>query len=125
MMNTVFKRAASLACRRNLTASTQTLLHHLHSTAAATERNVETVLSGRFKPLSALLGSSARGFHGKSGPLNFRASWSLQAAEYAVEDYDEEKGGDGLEISNLGIAPEIVSALKNRGITKLFPIHMD
>ena len=77
----------------------------------------------RFRPFSGFPGSVARGFHAQSGPLNFRASRSLQA-EYAVEDYDEEKGGDGLEISSLGIAPEIVSALKKKGITKLFPIQV-
>ncbi|XP_022739934.1 DEAD-box ATP-dependent RNA helicase 53, mitochondrial-like [Durio zibethinus] len=119
MMNTVLKRTASLASRRILTASAQTFLHHFHSRAAATARNAETLFINRFKPFSAFLGSAAREFHAKSGPL---ASRSLQA-EYAVEDYDEEKGGDGLEISNLGIAPEIVSALKNRGIIKLFPIQ--
>ncbi|XWS30097.1 hypothetical protein CRYUN_Cryun24cG0088800 [Craigia yunnanensis] len=126
MMNTVLKRTASLASRRILTASAQTLLHHFHSTttaaAVATTRNAETLFINRFKPFSGFPGSAASGFHAKSGPLNFRASLSLQA-EYAVEDYDEEKGGDGLEISNLGIAPEIVSALKNKGITKLFPIQ--
>ena len=124
MMNTVLKRTASLASRRILTASAQTLLHHFHSTtAAATTRNTETLFINRFKPFSGFPGSAASGFHAKSGPLNFRASPSLQA-EYAIENCDEEKGGDGLEISSLGIAPEIVSALKNKGITKLFPIQV-
>lgn len=126
-MNTVLKRTASLASRRILTASSQTLLHHCHSTAAAaaaaaTTRNAETLFTNRFGPFSAFGGSAARCFHAQSGPLNFRASPSWQA-EYAIEDYDEEKGGDGLEISSLGIAPEIVSALKNKGITRLFPIQ--
>ncbi|XVF14471.1 hypothetical protein REPUB_Repub09cG0063100 [Reevesia pubescens] len=154
-MNTVLKLTASLATRRILTASAQTLLHHFHSTsisAAATARNANTLSIKRFKPFSGFRargfhvksgpaaptarnaptlfinrfkpfsGFRVRGFHAKSGPLNFRASPSLQA-EYAVADYVEEKGGDGLAISNLGIAPEIVSALKNKGITKLFPIQ--
>ncbi|KAK6287065.1 hypothetical protein POUND7_013244 [Theobroma cacao] len=128
MMNTVLKRTASLASRRILTASAQTLLHHFHSTAAAaaaaaaSTRNSETLSINRFKPFSSFPGPTARNFHAKSGPLNFRASPSWQA-EYAVEDYEDDKGGDGLDISNLGIAPEIVSALKNKGITKLFPIQ--
>ncbi|WRX07974.1 Helicase [Theobroma cacao] len=124
MMNTVLKRTASLASTRILTASAQTLLHHFHSTAAAaaSTRNSETLSINRFKPFSSFPGPTARNFHAKSGPLNFRASPSWQA-EYAVEDYEDDKGGDGLDISNLGIAPEIVSALKNKGITKLFPIQ--
>ncbi|XWS33002.1 hypothetical protein CRYUN_Cryun22dG0039700 [Craigia yunnanensis] len=119
-MNSVLELTASLASRRILKASAQTLLHPFHSTAAT--RNVETLFTNRFRPFSGFPLSASRGFHAQSGPLNFRASQSLQA-EYAVEDYDEEKGGDGLEISSLGIAPEIVSALKNKGITKLFPIQ--
>ncbi|MBA0814247.1 hypothetical protein Gohar_020087, partial [Gossypium harknessii] len=124
MMNTVFKRTTSLASRRILAASAQTLLHHFHSTAtvAAAARDAETCFINRFKPFPGFPASAAKGFHAKSGPLYFRASTSLQA-EYAVEDYVEEKGSEALEISNLGIAPEIVSALKNRGITKLFPIQ--
>ncbi|MBA0872961.1 hypothetical protein Goshw_024263 [Gossypium schwendimanii] len=124
MMNTVFKRTTSLASRRILAASAQTLLHHFHSTAtvAAAARDAETCFINRFKPFPGFPASAAKGFHAKSGPLYFRASTSLQA-EFAVEDYVEEKGSEALEISNLGIAPEIVSALKNRGITKLFPIQ--
>ncbi|XWS44449.1 hypothetical protein CRYUN_Cryun15aG0045500 [Craigia yunnanensis] len=123
MMNTVLKRTVSLASRRFLTASAQTLLHHFHSTAAAANtRNAETLFINRFRPFTGFSGSAARGFHALSGPLNFRASPSRQA-ECAIEDYHEEKGADGLEISSLGIAPEIVSALKNKGITKLFPIQ--
>ncbi|KAK8586784.1 hypothetical protein V6N13_085807 [Hibiscus sabdariffa] len=115
MMITVLKRAVS---------SSQTLLYHFHSTAASVAvRDGEALFIDRFKPFHGFLGSTASGFHTQSGSLSFWASPSLQA-ECAVEDYDEEKGGDdGLEISNLGIAPEIVSALKHRGITKLFPIQ--
>ncbi|KAL4355477.1 hypothetical protein GQ457_06G042590 [Hibiscus cannabinus] len=115
MMITVLKRSSC----RILTPSSQTLLYHFQSAAASVAvRNGEALFIDRFKPFHGFLG-----FHAKSGTLSFRASPSLQA-ECAVEDYDEEKGGDdGLEISNLGIAPEIVSALKHRGITKLFPIQ--
>ncbi|GMI67454.1 hypothetical protein HRI_000414700 [Hibiscus trionum] len=121
MMTTVLKRTTSLAPRRLLAASVQTLLQHFHSTAAPVI-DVETRLINNFKPFSVFSGSAAKGFHAKSGPLNFRASTSFQA-EHAVEDYVEEKGSDGLEISSLGIAPEIVSSLKKKGITKLFPIQ--
>ncbi|KAK8652574.1 hypothetical protein V6N13_126604 [Hibiscus sabdariffa] len=116
MMNTVFKRTASLASRRLLAASAQTLLQHFHSTAA-TVIDADASFINKFKPFS-----EAKGFHTKSGVFNFRASTSFQA-EYAVDDYVEEKGSDGLEISSLGIAPEIVSSLKKKGITKLFPIQ--
>ncbi|KAK8716446.1 hypothetical protein V6N13_043755 [Hibiscus sabdariffa] len=124
MMNIVLKRSTSLASRRLLAASAQTLLQHFHSSAAAATATIdaETRFIGRVKPFSCFPRSAAKGFHVKSGPLNFRASTSLQAAP-AVDDYVEEKGSDGLEISSLGIAPEIVSALEKRGITKLFPIQ--
>lgn len=64
----------------------------------------------------------------KPGPLNFKASLATQA-EFAIADYgfDEEKGKggeEGLEISKLGISPEIVRALEKKGITKLFPIQV-
>ncbi|KAE8675800.1 DEAD-box ATP-dependent RNA helicase 9 [Hibiscus syriacus] len=124
MMITVSKRTVSLASRRILTVSLQTLLNHFHSTAASVAAiNGEPLFIDRFKPFSSFLGSTASGFHTQSGTLSFSVSPSLQA-KCAVEDYDEEKGGgDGLEISNLGIAPEIVSSLKDRGITKLFPVQ--
>lgn len=78
--------------------------------------------------------ATVKGFHAaSSGPLNFRASVA-SSAEFAVDDYasyDEEKaaregrsGEEGLEISKLGIAPEIVSALAKKSITKLFPIQV-
>ncbi|KAF5737859.1 DEAD-box ATP-dependent RNA helicase 53 isoform 1 [Tripterygium wilfordii] len=64
--------------------------------------------------------------------METRASVAAQA-EYAVADYgyDEEKRGattgghteEGLEIANLRISGDIVSALAGRGITKLFPIQ--
>ncbi|XP_039053608.1 DEAD-box ATP-dependent RNA helicase 53, mitochondrial-like [Hibiscus syriacus] len=121
MMSTVLKRTTSLASRRLLAASAQTLLQHFNSTAT-TAIDTETCFINIFKPFSGFSGSATKGFHTKSGPLNFRASTILQAKS-AVEDYVEEKGNDGLEISSLGIAPEIVSSLKKKGITKLFPIQ--
>ncbi|KZV16621.1 DEAD-box ATP-dependent RNA helicase 53-like [Dorcoceras hygrometricum] len=45
-------------------------------------------------------------------------------AEYAVADFpDEGPADDGLEISKLGISQEIVSALAQKGIIRLFPIQ--
>ncbi|CAI9754470.1 unnamed protein product [Fraxinus pennsylvanica] len=66
-------------------------------------------------------------------PLSTRAfhvGRVLQAA-YAVADLSDaedsmvssEVADDGLEISKLGISPDIVSALSGRGINKLFPIQ--
>ncbi|KAL3624638.1 DEAD-box ATP-dependent RNA helicase 53, mitochondrial [Castilleja foliolosa] len=49
------------------------------------------------------------------------------AADYSdseeKRDFSSGSSDEGLEISKLGIAEEIVSALKNRGIEKLFPIQ--
>ncbi|KAK6784718.1 hypothetical protein RDI58_018173 [Solanum bulbocastanum] len=56
-------------------------------------------------------GVSVRGFH----------SGEYLRAGYAVADLPEDD--EGLEISKLGIAQEIVSALEKKGITKLFPIQ--
>ncbi|KAK4759382.1 hypothetical protein SAY87_022513 [Trapa incisa] len=76
--------------------------------------------------------ATVKGFHAASGPLNFRVSVASSEA-FAVDacaSYDEEKtvkvgnsGEEGLEITKLGIAPEIVSALEKKGITRLFPIQ--
>ncbi|XP_074592531.1 DEAD-box ATP-dependent RNA helicase 53-like [Curcuma longa] len=70
-----------------------------------------------------------RGFHSLR-PLGFRAT-DIACAEYAFDDYYEEKkekgasksGEEGLEISKLGISQDIVSKLANKGITTLFPIQ--
>ncbi|KAL6216267.1 hypothetical protein ACLB2K_009490 [Fragaria x ananassa] len=72
--------------------------------------------------------SQVRNFHAKSGTLNYRASPTLDAAQFTVEDgqYDvssKASGDEGLEISRIGIDKEIVSALAKKGITKLFPIQ--
>lgn len=49
-------------------------------------------------------------------------------ADFADEDKSRGRGNtssdDGLEISKLGINKQIVSALAEKGITKLFPIQV-
>ncbi|XP_034701941.1 DEAD-box ATP-dependent RNA helicase 53, mitochondrial-like [Vitis riparia] len=142
MMNIISRKSSSLASVKapiRALASVphvHSLLHfHIHppiSTSASdavVARNVVTS-AAPIPPLSGLLGFSGfgvRNFRSQSGPLDFRASVASRA-EYAVADFSDEekssKGGDeGLEISKLGIAQEIVSALANKGITKLFPIQ--
>ena len=64
--------------------------------------------------------------------LNVRATPSVSRISAAVDDFSDEdvkKGGaskdeEGLEISKLGIASEIVDSLAKKGITKLFPIQV-
>jgi ATP-dependent RNA helicase DDX21 len=60
--------------------------------------------------------------------LGFKASTPSPAEYAAIDDYEETSStkadGEGLDISKLGISPEIVSALSKRGITKLFPIQV-
>ncbi|CAI0439826.1 unnamed protein product [Linum tenue] len=85
------------------------------------------------------LSSVSSGFHSQAGRLNYKSS-TISQAEFAVDHqygYDEERIGggaktevtgnsqseEGLEISKLGIAQEIVSALATKGISKLFPIQ--
>lgn len=142
MMNIISRKSSSLASVKapiRALASVphvHSLLHfHIHppiSTSASdavVARNVVTS-AAPIPPLSGLLGFSGfrvRNFRSQSGPLDFRAS-VVSRAEYAVADFSDEekssKGGDeGLEISKLGIAQEIVSALANKGIAKLFPIQ--
>ncbi|XP_057796700.1 DEAD-box ATP-dependent RNA helicase 53, mitochondrial-like [Salvia miltiorrhiza] len=59
---------------------------------------------------------------------SFHSGQALRAG-FAVADYsDGERASsgpadEGLEIAKLGIAPQIVSALKSKGIEKLFPIQ--
>ncbi|KAL1823221.1 hypothetical protein ACET3Z_009999 [Daucus carota] len=63
--------------------------------------------------------------------LDVRATSGLSRISAAVDDFSDEdvkKGGaskdeEGLEISKLGIASEIVDSLAKKGITKLFPIQ--
>ncbi|XP_056171059.1 DEAD-box ATP-dependent RNA helicase 53, mitochondrial-like, partial [Syzygium oleosum] len=118
----------------------ETLLRRPQPLAASSDTAAPAAVgSGHFPAPGGLLrkpppspwlgGSSARGFHASPGPLGFRASGASRA-EFAIDDfapYDEEKGSggsdEGLEIAKLGIAPEIVSALAEKGITKRFPIQ--
>ncbi|XP_043700645.1 DEAD-box ATP-dependent RNA helicase 53, mitochondrial-like isoform X7 [Telopea speciosissima] len=140
-MNHLFRKSASIASL----ASKQTRIalisvgsFRFAPDAIATETIKDAVLSGGFLSSSCCefraklgFGLGVRDFHLSTVPLEFRASIAARA-EYAVDDYyDEEKssgtvGGEneeGLEIAKLGIAPEIVSSLARRGITKLFPIQ--
>lgn len=64
--------------------------------------------------------------------MNVRATSNVSRIAAEVDDFSDEdlkKGGaskdeEGLEISKLGIADEIVTALAKKGITKLFPIQV-
>ncbi|XP_031282105.1 DEAD-box ATP-dependent RNA helicase 53, mitochondrial-like [Pistacia vera] len=124
MMSIILRRSSSyLAPKRTLTAalsSTENVLYNNHplpsQNGAVVPRDVGTMgfLARRDRGLD---------FHVQSGPLDFKAgrAWHAESAvdDYAVEDNKD----DGLEISKLGISPEIVSALSRRGISKLFPIQ--
>ncbi|KAF4360035.1 hypothetical protein F8388_021328 [Cannabis sativa] len=133
----------SIVLRRRSLAAAETLLRHRNHSIAATALSVaDTVVSGNggfggevksFSNTGVLqressYGFHVRNFHAKSGRLDYRASVALQA-EFAVdvESYEDSAkasgNDDGLEISKLGIAQEIVSALAKRGILKLFPIQ--
>ncbi|XP_030546609.1 DEAD-box ATP-dependent RNA helicase 53, mitochondrial-like [Rhodamnia argentea] len=141
MMHIVLRKTSSspIASKRALSAaltSLGTLLHHPQSLAASSDGALAGEPShfpahgGLLRPPS-WFGGSVRGFRAGPGPLGFRAS-GVSQAEFAVDDfapYDEEKSpagsssDEGLEIAKLGIAQEIVSALAEKGITKLFPIQ--
>ncbi|CAI0374682.1 unnamed protein product [Linum tenue] len=87
------------------------------------------------------LSSVSSGFHTQAGRLNYKSSTISQAEfaldhQYGYDDDDDIIGGggkakvasnsqseEGLEISKLGIAQEIVSALATKGISNLFPIQ--
>ncbi|KAL5982443.1 hypothetical protein ACLOJK_016514 [Asimina triloba] len=59
--------------------------------------------------------------------LRCAAPLAASAFEFAVaperNDEDDFRSSENLDISNLGISPEIVAALSRRGITELFPIQ--
>ncbi|KAK9088520.1 hypothetical protein Scep_027602 [Stephania cephalantha] len=133
-MNHLFRKSASIAS----TASKQTLAAlmvsieslRLGPASAHSVRDFVVESSSTVEKLG-LVGCGARGLHFSANPMEFRAS-VVARAEYAVDDFsDEERGSgkkagaedEGLEISKLGIAPEIVSALAKKDITKLFPIQ--
>ncbi|XP_010511242.1 PREDICTED: DEAD-box ATP-dependent RNA helicase 9 [Camelina sativa] len=145
MISTVLRRSFLGTSQRTLAASVTSinaaLFHHLAPSAAATAI-VSDLANGdaKVKPLlpnSNPFGLKVRDFHVKSAQSEFRSS-VVSSAGFAAQEYassyessdgvDSEgvgssSGGDGLVISELGISPEIVKALKARGIEKLFPIQ--
>lgn len=141
-MSIALRRSHSLAPRQALAAIETLLRHHQSSNPTASLTDLQLPGSsfngGDARSFSTFrapqpdmaCGFQARGFHAKSGPLNYRASAVLQA-EFAMDEYssyeEPSKGSgenEGLEIAKLGISEEIVSALAKRGILKLFPIQV-
>nr|GLL44459.1 DEAD-box ATP-dependent RNA helicase 53-like isoform X2 [Ipomoea trifida] len=116
------KSSSSPAPKRFAVAA---LSHLFHSSSSATE----ILISGnvpQFPELTPIPKPSTIG-KSSSGALSlrqivrgFHASRPL-AAGYAVADLPDDD--EGLEIAKLGISQEIVSALAQKGITKLFPIQ--
>ncbi|XP_077243906.1 DEAD-box ATP-dependent RNA helicase 53, mitochondrial-like [Tasmannia lanceolata] len=140
-MNFLFRKSASMASKQTLTAliSSESFRISPYLTKLEPILSRNGVYGGEIQCFSCLNRSEKLGFrfgsrdiHFSAGPLGFRAS-SVARAEYAVDDFsDEEKvagkkgsvdSEEGLAISKLGIAQEIVSALAKKGITKLFPIQ--
>ncbi|KAL9659861.1 hypothetical protein QQ045_024670 [Rhodiola kirilowii] len=66
-------------------------------------------------------GLGFRRFCSGSRVLEIRDSDVLKSQVVSVDEAD--RGDEGLEITKLGIAEEIVTALARKGITKLFPIQ--
>ncbi|XP_042483521.1 DEAD-box ATP-dependent RNA helicase 53, mitochondrial-like isoform X2 [Macadamia integrifolia] len=141
-MNHLFRKSASIASLASKQARTALISlgsFRFDPSAIASETVKDSVFNGEICssscsefPAKFGFGLGVRDFHFSTVPLEFRASIAARA-ENAVDDYyDEERssgkkvGGEneeGLEIAKLGIAPEIVSSLARRGITKLFPIQ--
>ncbi|KAG6422628.1 hypothetical protein SASPL_113005 [Salvia splendens] len=86
---------------------------------AAFEARIHTCTAGSVLPKD----SPGVGF-----PRSFHSGQTLRAG-FAVADYSDGESAssgpadEGLAISKLDISPQIVSALKNRGIENLFPIQ--
>lgn len=121
MMSIILRRSLScLAPRRALTASLSSIENVLYNKHPLPSQNDAVV--HRDVGMMGFLARRDRslGFHVKSGQLDFKASTAWHA-ESAVDDYVVED--DGLDISKLGISPEIISALNRKGIFKLFPIQ--
>ncbi|KAJ6852925.1 DEAD-box ATP-dependent RNA helicase 53-like [Iris pallida] len=129
-MNTLIRRSASFIApslsRQTLAALFSSLdsLTSIAPTEATRRPHGEGFLFG---------GNQRKGFHvGRYLNLGFRPTKTARA-EFAVDDFYEDdklsasprkgEGEEGLEISKLGIAPEIVSELAKKGIVKLFPIQ--
>ncbi|KAI4318918.1 hypothetical protein MLD38_032572 [Melastoma candidum] len=129
MMNHLLRRTASRSPSVLLpaVASLETLLLHRQPSSPS------AVLDRPPPPLPTPT-PGVRGFHAPALPLGFRNT-PAASSKFAVADYDSYEDdrtatthvsgadGEGLEIANLGIAEEIVSALGKKGITKLFPIQ--
>ncbi|CAH9142780.1 unnamed protein product [Cuscuta epithymum] len=116
------KSSSSLVSKR---FSVTAISHLFHSSSSASDRLVASNTSqfqafailrsfpsiGRSSAATPSIGQVVRGFH-VSQPL---------AADYAIADLPDDE--EGLDIANLGISPDIVSALAQKGIRKLFPIQ--
>ncbi|KAG7037512.1 DEAD-box ATP-dependent RNA helicase 53 [Cucurbita argyrosperma subsp. argyrosperma] len=133
MSSVLLRRSAALAASRGRVSSTflAPIANFLTSSVDVNGGVVPAAEFGRFSTTGVTeralgFGFQSMGFHSASGPLGFKSSL-VSRAEFAVEEYDDasssKSGDDGLEIGSLGIAPEIVSALAKKGITKLFPIQ--
>ncbi|KAL1197539.1 DEAD-box ATP-dependent RNA helicase 53 [Cardamine amara subsp. amara] len=130
MITTVLRRSLFDASRRTLSASLTSInavsFHNLTSSAARVSDLA--AIGSTDVNLGFPFGVKARDFHFQSGPSEFRSS-IVSPAGFAISESRESEsvgnssGGDGLAISELGIAPEIVKALSSKGIEKLFPIQ--
>ncbi|KAJ6700247.1 ATP-DEPENDENT RNA HELICASE DBP3 [Salix purpurea] len=114
MLSTILRRSSP-----NRAIAAITLLQHFQlAPATSPVPSRKRSLPGEIGPFSSFLTSPtiSRDFHVKSGPLEFKASSVTQAGIAVADyDYDEErvKGSEeGLEISNLGISPEIKAVLE-------------
>ncbi|KAG6591822.1 DEAD-box ATP-dependent RNA helicase 53, mitochondrial, partial [Cucurbita argyrosperma subsp. sororia] len=129
----LLRRTTALAASRGRVSSTllSPIANCLASRVGVNGSVIAAAEFGNFSCIGVMerpsgFGFRSRGFHAVSRPLNFRASL-VSLVEFAVEECVEasssRSGDEGLEIGKLGIAPEIVSALEKKGITKLFPIQ--
>ncbi|KAJ4973170.1 hypothetical protein NE237_006344 [Protea cynaroides] len=141
-MNLLFRKSASIASvlsRQIRTSLNSVEAFRVAPAVVSTEAVNDAIFnseisSSSFSKLPARVGFGLglRDFHFSAVPREFKAS-TVARAEHAVDDfsYEEKSSGkkivaendEGLEIAKLGIAPEIISALARKGITKLFPIQ--
>ncbi|XP_047970104.1 DEAD-box ATP-dependent RNA helicase 53, mitochondrial-like [Salvia hispanica] len=86
---------------------------------AVSDARIHTSTAGSRLPAAYPCVGLARGFH-SGQPL--RAGFAM--ADYSdTEKASSRPADEGLEIAKLDISPQIVTALKKRGIEKLFPIQ--
>lgn len=115
MRRSSLKTFALTAASRFLSANPQSA-----PTNAVFEARIHTCAAGSVLPKDSPCVGFARSFH----------SGQTLRAGFAVADYsDGERASsgpadEGLAISKLDISPQIVTALKNRGIENLFPIQV-